>query len=770
MTFCKRILIAASLLIVCATVGFAQSRLHGIVFGADSVPLRDVAITLLQKNDSTYVRGTVCNTKGEYDLGTVDVPGNYLISAHAFNHVRTLIPASAGRQQIFLEPESSELAEVVVTAGNPTLAYKDGKLVCVPRGMMLQTGSVAQMLDFVPMLSADDKANVSVEGRGMAKIYINGKDPHLSSDLLAGELQTYKPEDVASVEIVVVPGASLDPSEGAAIVNIKMKNKYVGFRGMIYGQGFQRDNDWSPVGGTMGGYANGKFKLLATAIYRYTYRSMRDRSYYDYFLEDRQITNTDKGSDHGNEVRGSLNFTYEPTSRATMGVAASITAANKVSSMNTFTTTVLHGEETPSSSYIHSDSPMGRPRIGLVAFYDLQTDDNGSMLKVKADYGNGSTLTKYDRLFGTYQEYERRYSSDEGYSAKADYSHRFKGGTQAQAGASGYHGNMRRNSLINGVTEDERYSDWRARAFMQVSHSFGFGLYASAGVEVNYAKMSVNGVNNFGYDFTYISPSADIVYSFPKGNHILTLSYTSASQEPSYRMLNPYKTWTSDNSYEEGNPDLKPYKVHYLNLYYRFLNAFSISMGYHFTNDNIIVVTNTNDDGITVTRFENGDYDRSWNAGLSYGREFFPFWNFNASINTSYYSQQRTKEEHVENTYGWAWSFRVGNRFILSKRHKFMMGIDYRYESTKKSVGFSFREPNPVTILLNKQFKNWDMSMFVQLATVKTANARWNKSDELYYYINPRRPFHNFDITVRYFFGRPVKVPSDRSNTELDRK
>ena len=148
----------------CAASGFAQSRLHGIVFGADSVPLRDVAITLLQKSDSTYVRGTVCNTKGEYDLGAVDAPGNYLISAHAFNYVRRLIPASAGEQKIFLEPKSSELAEVVVTAGNPTLAYKNGKLVCVPRGMMLQTGSVAQMLDFVPMLRSDGAATVNVDG------------------------------------------------------------------------------------------------------------------------------------------------------------------------------------------------------------------------------------------------------------------------------------------------------------------------------------------------------------------------------------------------------------------------------------------------------------------------------------------------------------------------------------------------------------------------------------------------------------------------------
>lgn len=770
MTFCKRILIAASLLIVCATVGFAQSRLHGIVFGADSVPLRDVAITLLQKNDSTYVRGTVCNTKGEYDLGTVDVPGNYLISAHAFNHVRTLIPASAGRQQIFLEPESSELAEVVVTAENPTLAYKDGKLVCVPRGMMLQTGSVAQMLDFVPMLSADDKANVSVEGRGKAKIYINGKDPHLSSDLLAGELQTYKPEDVASVEIVVVPGTSLDPSEGAAIVNIKMKNKYVGFRGMLYGNGFQRDNDWSPVGGTMGGYANGKFKLLATAIYRYTYRSLRDRSYYDYFLEDRQITNIDKGSDHGNEVRGSLNLTYEPTSRATMGVAGSIIAVNKVSSMNTFTTTVLHGEETPSSSYIHSDSPMGRPRIGLVAFYDLQTDDNGSMLKVKADYGNGSTLTKYDRLFGTYQEYERRYSSDEGYSAKADYSHRFKGGTQAQAGASGYHGNMRRNSLINGVTEDERYSDWRARAFMQVSHSFGFGLYASAGVEVNYAKMSVNGVNNFGYDFTYVNPSAALMYSFPKGNHILTLSYESSSTEPSYRMLNPYKTWTSDNSYEEGNPDLKPYKVHHLNLNYRFLNAFSISVNHNIYNDQLSLVTNSTDDGITVTRFVNGDYQRDWFASFNYEREFFPFWNFSTYIGTGYYSEQMTTDNYVAKRHGWRWSFNVTSRFMLIQRYKLRLDLSYQYRSNQKEISFTSREPNPVSIQLIKQFNNWNVSLSAQFNTVKNFTARWNKSDELYYYINPRRPFHNLDISVRYFFGRPVKVPYDRSLTELDRK
>lgn len=769
MNFSRRLFIAASLLMACAASGFAQSRLHGIVFGADSVPLRDVAITLLQKSDSTYVRGTVCNTKGEYDLGAVDAPGNYLISAHAFNYVRRLIPASAGEQKIFLEPKSSELAEVVVTAGNPTLSYKkDGTLVCVPRGMMLDAPSVAQMLDFVPMLSSDGAATVNVAGRGQAKIYINGKDPHLSYDLLAGELQSYKPEDVASVEIVAVPGASLDPAEGAAIVNIKMKNKYVGFRGMLYGEGFQRDNDWSAVGGVMGGYAHGKFRLLATSIYRYGYRRQHDRSYYDYFLEDRQITNIDKGSNHGNEVRGSLNLTYEPSSRATLGVAASIVAANNVSAVNTFTTTVQQGVVTPSLSYIHSDSPMGRPRMGLVAFYDLQTDDRGSMLRVKADYGNGSTLTKYDRLFGTYQEYERRYSSDEGYSAKADYSHRFKGGTQAQAGLYGYHGTMHRNSLINDAPKEEKFSDWRARAYLQLSHSFGFGLYASAGVNVNYAKMSVHGVNDFGYDFTFANPTASLMYSFPKGNHVLMLSYNSASEEPGYSMLNPYKTWTSDNSYTEGNPDLKPYQKHYLSLYYRFLNAFSISTNYNICNDQLSLSTTTTEEGITVTRFENGDYDRSWSAGFGYEREFFSFWNFDAGIRSGYYTQRMTAADYVAKTHGWYWSFNIASKFMLSQRYKVRLDISYQYESTKKEVGFTSRNPNPVSISINKQFKNWDFSIYAQFITVKNGTARWNKTDDLYYYITPRKPFHNIDITVRYFFGKPVKVPYDRSYTELE--
>ncbi len=107
---------------------------------------------------------------------------------------------------------------------------------------------------------------------------------------------------------------------------------------------------------------------------------------------------------------------------------------------------------------------------------------------------------------------------------------------------------------------------------------------------------------------------------------------------------------------------------------------------------------------------------------------------------------------------------------MLIQRYKLRLDLSYQYRSNQKEISFTSREPNPVSIQLIKQFNNWNVSLSAQFNTVKNFTARWNKSDELYYYINPRRPFHNLDISVRYFFGRPVKVPYDRSLTELDRK
>lgn len=769
----KFIVIAAVAAAMCAQAQGAvpSLRVAGSVAGSDSLPLKDATITLLSLPDTLFVRSTLSDAEGRFDLGDVQSPEKFLINVHAFNHDPSFLTLDGRPLHVTLNPSSRMLKEVVVRANaQPRLTMDRDKLVCVPTGMMLDAINVVRMLRLVPMLDVSRDA-VSVLGRGSAKIYINGKDPQMPEDMLFAELRQLDPTDVLKVEIITNPGASLSQKEGMAIVNIRLRNRLDGTFGSVNAEYYTHESRARPAIGGFLGVRRGKFSLRASALYAYDHTYVDTRDYFDYYLLDRQVTNRQKGSTHGNKVAGSVNLIYEPTRRSRVGLSGGVTLEGTTSTLGTATTMVQGGVESLSNSFIRARSPMSRPSMGVVAFYDLQTDERGSMFEVRADYGYNSRITKYDQYIGPLYSFERDYSSNEGCSGQAKYTHIFSRSAKLTAGGRGYYGKLHRYEEGGPETVLQDYSDYDAEAFAQLNWSPRSSINVSAGLTLNYLKFDVKGTRPFSREDLNLIPNATLTFSIPAGNQIFNLSYSLRVLQPSYSELNPYVFRTSDNTFYQGNPNLKAAKSHHLQLRYNFLDGFIFQTSYGITTDGVNTVTINTADGQAMTTTINSDKYVYYDFDLHYQRQFFRFWMLRVGAGASYHQLKADYENYYQNLIEWTPIFNVFNTFTLSKKYGLSADLWYVYHSIFLQPEGKRKAYSTITISLDKDFPFGSLSLSCDIPTTRYYMDFWTNTAEYYRYSHKKRPAVGLHMSFRYTFGKKkTPIPNDNSQTTLGTK
>jgi len=769
----KFIVIAAVAAAMCAQAQEAlpSLRVAGSVAGSDSLPLKDATITLLSLPDTLFVKSTLSDAEGRFDLGDVQSPEKFLLNVHAFNHDPSFLTLDGRPLHVTLNPSSRMLKEVVVRANaQPRLTMDRDKLVCVPTGMMLDAANAMRMLRLVPMLDVG-RQSVNVLGRGNAKIYINGKDPHMPEDMLFAELRQLDPADVLKVEIITNPGASLSKNEGMAIVNIRLRNRLDGTFGSVNAEYYTHESHTRPAISGFIGVRRGKFSVRASALYAYEHINVDNQDYFDYYLLDRQVTNRQKGSTHGNKAAGAVNLIYEPTRRSRVGLSGSVSVEGTTSTIGTATTMVQGGVESLSNSFIRARTPMSRPSMGVVAFYDLQTDDRGSMLEVRADYGYNSRITKYDQYIGPLYRFERDYSSNEGCSGHARYTHIFSRSAKLTAGGRGYYGKLHRYEEGGPATVLQDYSDYDAEAFAQLNWSPGARFNVSAGLTLSYLKFDVKGTRPFSREDLNLIPNANLSFSIPAGNQIFNLSYLMRVSQPSYSELNPYVFRTSDNTFYQGNPNLKAAKSHHVQLIYNFLDGFIFQTSYGISTDNVSAVTINTADGQAMTTTVNCGKCNSFDFDLHYQRQFFRFWMLRVGAGASYHQVKVDYENYHQNLIEWTPIFNIFNTFTLSKKYGWSADLWYVYNPLFLQPEGKRKAFSTIKIGLDKAFPFGNLSLSCKIPTSRYYMDFWTNTAEYYRYSHKKRPAVGIYMSFRYTFGKKkTPVPEDNSQTTLGNK
>lgn len=153
----------------------------------DKLPLESATVYLERKKDSTVVSYTITDEKGAFFLEgkTKDKELNFNITYIGFKSLRKSLDLTKGgiidMKEILLKPDANELNEVVIRLTPPIVVKKDTLEFNVRSFKTKKDANVEDLIKVLPGAEVDAEGNITVNGKPVNKVLINGK-PFFGSD------------------------------------------------------------------------------------------------------------------------------------------------------------------------------------------------------------------------------------------------------------------------------------------------------------------------------------------------------------------------------------------------------------------------------------------------------------------------------------------------------------------------------------------------------------------------------------------------------------
>ncbi len=170
---------------LCANAQDEQERLTisgRLIEAIEKSPLSQATVQLFWAKDSSFVGGTLTNERGSF---SVQAPSNGIyrlkISSIGYRTLEREVTIRNGRNQALGElqmaTETVLLKEAVVTSQVPQVVVKKDTLLYNPEAYRTPEGSaIEELIKRMPGADIDEDGNITVNGKAVKKILIDGKE------------------------------------------------------------------------------------------------------------------------------------------------------------------------------------------------------------------------------------------------------------------------------------------------------------------------------------------------------------------------------------------------------------------------------------------------------------------------------------------------------------------------------------------------------------------------------------------------------------------
>ena len=180
-------LLLISLLLLCVCPSLAQDdrslTVSGTVHDAElKEPVIQASVQLFRQRDSTFVGGTVTDLRGNF---SVEAPSNGIyrlkISSIGFQPIQREVTLRRNQSQdlgdLLMSADAVVLKETVVTGRVAQVVVKKDTLVYNPDAYRTPEGSpIEELIKRIPGAEVDDDGNITINGKAVKKILLDGKE------------------------------------------------------------------------------------------------------------------------------------------------------------------------------------------------------------------------------------------------------------------------------------------------------------------------------------------------------------------------------------------------------------------------------------------------------------------------------------------------------------------------------------------------------------------------------------------------------------------
>ena len=521
----------------------------------------------LKTTDSTFVKGETSDDKGNFSIQAI-TPGDYLLSVSFLGYRNSIIKldnlsASVDLGEIALLQDSQVLSEVVVQGSN-TINKVDRQIILPTPIQVKSSNSGYELLNtlMIPGLKVDPIQNtITALGGSNVQVRIN--------DVVASvtQIKALRPSSVLRVEYIDDPGVRYGDENVSAVINFIVKQ-------LESGASINTDLQNAPFVG----FGNDLFSLRAN--------HKQSQFGVDYFLSYRDYKKRYNDSEEkytfpSTEMQRNLIGIEQPFGYQSHSIEASynLTQTDKYvfnavfrdeiyNSPNNDAAYKIHyvDPNTPdASSFLHAVTKSNTPAIDL--FYKLYMPKKQTIaLNVVGTY----IYSLYDRSYTEYQDN----------ATNSEYAYSTDGKKYSFIGEGVYDKELKPFKLTSGLKYSQSYTDNQYTGSTDATttlHNSTLYVYAQlqgklkkinyqAGIGLSRSQFSEE---NDAYSFLTFRPNVSLSYSFLKTS-FLRYRFSIIPMFPSLSALSDIRQDLDDFQVNEGNPNLKPYRVYRNSILYQY--------------------------------------------------------------------------------------------------------------------------------------------------------------------------------------------------------
>ncbi|MBC2838172.1 outer membrane beta-barrel protein [Robiginitalea sp. SC105] len=791
-------------------LGFSPIALHcqtytvsGFVKDTDGAPLPYANVLLLRPADSVQFLGASSDESGFFRLEGVP-PELYLLQPKYFGYQSDPVPLEVRADlrigALVMKEDADQLDEVVVTSQRPTIERKADRVVFNVENTVLSSGSTWDILRNAPGVIAGPE---SLEIRGQAAtIYLNDNKVQLSQEEVMELLKGLTGDLILSVEVIPLPPASFEASDGP-ILNIRTRQNIVpGYKGSVRGEYTQAVFPKYSLG-TSHFFKNEKFGAFAS----YSIAPQKELK-----VSDSYINYIDAGNDiyarwdtrmdriaRSRAQQGNLILDYNPSGRDQLKLTANLGYSPDKRSAYTLATAMRNGQGVLDST-LRTASVLDEDRLNASAELNYQRSlgEKGATLKAGGHY----TYFRLDRTQDGNTDYfdpsgaflrDFSFATDAGqridiYTSQLDLDLPVGSGNLE----TGLRGSFieSRNAIdyldVNNaeppfdiaLTDRFTYKEQVYAAYASLyqewaAWSLRLGLRAEQ-THVRARSETLDEINN--QDYLELFPTLYLGRTLGE-KHSMSLTYNRRLTRPNYQDLNPFRFFLNENDYNEGNPGLVPNFSHNFNLNLSLDNTYFIDL--YYRDNGRFISTLSFQDNVNQTLLE---IKQNTQGSISYGLDFTvsktlrEWWQLYA-YNSLFYEEETllavlSPQEAYTNRVSGLYSY-LSNSFTLSGDGTWTGDLSLLYLS-----GFlhgSFKRSETMTLDAGIRKSLWNGRAALTLVAedlLGRANATYTSryyNQDNAFYSRPETRFIRLGFTYNFGNYRLGNRAAGLRNSERDR-
>jgi len=770
----------------------AQLKIEGTIFSENKL-LSTISVSI--KGDSEIHQLTQSDSLGNYFFNNLS-KGTYTIRFSSINFKPKEFLILLARDTVIktsLEETTNNLSDVQINFKKQLIEKKVDRTVFNAENSTAAIGTDAlELLAKVPGVRVlNDK--VSLVGKGGVNVMVNDKLIQLTEDDLSNYLKSISADNISKIEVITNPPAKYDAQGNNGLINIILKkNTAEGLRGAINSTFTQANYPTVAAGGNLS-YKKNKITLFTNFNFRKGSLVPFEQSNIFYPNQTWNIVNKDRN--FRTVPGGQIGMDFQASKKTTIGLSYNGSFTNFHSEEN-IQTTILN--KTGSlDSILNSDANAKiKSHYNAVNFYIKQAlDSAGKQLMITGDwfkYGddknrlfdNTTYLPNGNSIANSYAEYLSESAQNiDLYTINADVDLPYKSfnlsfGTklsfiQNDSDLAFY---KKQNNFYQpdlSQTNEFNYKENTQAAYLNISKKVK-KIDFQAGLRAEYSQVngaSVNQINKNKY--FQLFPTLFITYRADK-NSVLSANYGRRINRPPYKKLNPFRWYSNQFAYAEGNPFLQPSYNNNIELSHTYKSIFTTTVSFNRLTDGYNDI-NFIDGNSNVQVFKPVNFITGYNYQLSNSVIFnqLKWWESINQIDVFYNVSKSDLPQTLNNLKGFGAYFSTVNQFVFNPS-KTIFG----------DVSFWYQFPTVDGLNKNKHQYNLDLGLKTLLVNKKLQLAV-NASDVLksnkYRFSsvvnNIRQDYNNYydnrqlRISIRYNFGNEkIKQSERKAGNEEERK